>query len=189
MADNKYNLYITNYLSFEEKREFYNAAMNNDLELFKTLLSGDDTKEPYSIFEEVSGPGYNWTVFHYAMQYGKWEIIKFIIEYLSENDMIDIAFNIKTSGNRCPMLCLLKSDALSLKEKKELYFKIVNSFQIPLNEEVIDEANKIKIYEDKEANKKKIYEDNEANKKKIYEDNEANKRNIYEEKKIIKIHI
>ena len=185
MVDNNNNIYLTNNVSTDEKMKFYNAAINNDLELFKTLLLGDNTKEHYNIFEEVSASGYNWTVFHYAMHYGRWEIIKFIIEYLSQNNMIDIAFNMKTKDNRCPMLCLLKSKDLTNKEKKELYFKIVNSFQIPINAEVIDEANKRDIYEEDEAVIKNIYkEENNKNPYIINELTQKEKNNFYKSIKV-----
>ena len=115
-------LYLTNILSVDEKMKFYNSVMDNNLELFKALLLGEDNKH-YDIFEEVSAPGYKWTVFHYAMHYGKWEIINYIIEYLQDYNLIDIAFKMKTNDNRCPMLCLLKSNYLSLNQKRDLYSK------------------------------------------------------------------
>ena len=134
------NTHLTNKLSNIEKKEFYNSVMDNNVEMFKSYLFGNEVRGPYDIFEEVSAPGYNWTTFHYAMHYGKWEIIKYIIEYLTNSNLLDIAFKMKTNDNRCPMLCLLKSKSLDVQKKKEIYFKLINDFQIPITEEVMKEA-------------------------------------------------
>ena len=44
------------------------------------------------------------------------------------------------------MLCLLKSNFLEYQQIKEIYFKIINTFQISNSDEVINEANKIYLY-------------------------------------------
>jgi len=162
MADN-YDIYLTNNLSLDEKMKFYNSVMDNNLELFKALLLGEGNKQPYDIFEEVSAAGYKWTVFHYAMHYAKWDIINYIIEYLQDHNLIDIAFKMKTNDKRCPMLCLLKSNALNIQQKRDIYFKIVNKFQIPISEEVIKEANNRNLYEksNNNSNSKNPYIKNE----------------------------
>ena len=134
-------------LTTKEKRNFYNSVIDNNLNLFISYLAGNKDRKPYNIFEEVSEPGYKWTVFHYAMHYGKWEIIKYIIEYLTNLNLFDKALKMKTNDNRCPFLCLLKSDNLNIIQKKEIYFKIINSFQIQISDEVINEANKRKIFD------------------------------------------
>ena len=146
-----YNTCLTNKLSTDEKMIFYNSVINNDLDLFKILLKGNgEIQEPYDIFEEVSAPGYKWTVFHYAMHYGNWEIIKYIFDYLIDLNKLDIALKMKTNDNRCPMLCLIRSNFLNTEQKKELYFKIINTFSIPIDEEVIKEAIKKNLYGEEE---------------------------------------
>ena len=120
-----YNNNITNKLSIDEKMIFYNSVINNDLDLFKILLKGNgEIQEPYDIFEEVSASGYNWTVFHYAMHYGKWEIIKYIFEYLIDLNKLDIALKMKTNDKRCPMLCLIKSNFFNIEKKKNYILKL-----------------------------------------------------------------
>ena len=146
MVENSNSL-LCNKLTTIEKQNFYNSVIDNNLDLFISYLSGNRYRKPYNIFEEVSAPGYKWTVFHYAMHYGKWDIIKYIIEYLSNLNLLEKALNMKTKDNRCPMLCLLRSKDLDKQQKKELYFKIVNTFQIPINDEVIQEATNRHIYD------------------------------------------
>ena len=97
------------------------------------------------------------------MHYGKWEIIKYIFEYLIDLNLLDKALNIKTDDNRCPILCLLKSNSLQPLEKKEIYFKIINTFQIPISEEVMIEAIKRNFYDNKPINDKFINVDNKRN--------------------------
>ena len=79
------------------------------------------------------------------MHYGKWEIIKFMIEYLTGINMIDIALNMKTSDGRCPLLCILRSKDLKLEEKREILSKILLNFNIPINHEVKKELLKRKM--------------------------------------------
>ena len=111
MVENSNSL-LCNKLTTIEKQNFYNSVIDNNLDLFISYLSGNRYRKPYNIFEEVSFPGYKWTVFHYAMHYGKWDIIKYIIEYLSNLNLLEKALNMKTKDNRCPMLCLLRSKDL-----------------------------------------------------------------------------
>ena len=141
------NTHLTNKLSNIEKHEFYKSVMDNNVEMFKSYLFGNEVRVPYDIFEEVSAPGYYWTTFHYAMHHGKWDIIKYIIEYLTNSNLLDIAFKMKTNDNRCPMLCLLKSKSLDVQKKKEIYFKLINDFQIPITEEVMKEAFNRNFYD------------------------------------------
>ena len=158
------NAILKNELTIDEKVKFYDSAVAGDLEEFKNYLNGTSTGKSYSIFEEVSARGYKWTTFHYAMHYGKWNIIKYILEYLIDLNLLDKALNMKTNDNRCPMLCLLKSNVLEHHQKKEIYFKLINTFQIPISDEVINEANKRYFYDENTITDKII--------------NEANKRNV-----------
>lgn len=135
------NSLLCDKLTIEEKKQFYNSVYDNDLDLFISYLSGNRDRKPYNIFEEVSEPGYKWTVFHYAMHYGRWDIIKYIIEYLTNLNLLDKALKMKTKDNRCPLLCLLKSNSLNIQQKKDIYFKILDSFKIPINDEVLNLAN------------------------------------------------
>ena len=110
--DNNDEIILKNELSIDEKLIIYYSVREGDLELFKSYLNGTPYRKPYDIFEEVSEHGYNWTIFHYAMNYGKWEIIKCIVEYLINLNLLDFALKNKSSDNKCPLLCLLKSNAI-----------------------------------------------------------------------------
>ena len=128
--------YISDKLSIKEKKDFYNSVMDNDLEKFKSFVFGTPNRPPYDIFEEVSQKGYRWTVFHYAMHYGKLDLIKFIIGYLYSQNKISIAFKLKSNDGRCPLLCLLKSKALKPETKVDVFNKIISTFSIPISEPV-----------------------------------------------------
>lgn len=128
--------HITNFLTKDEKMCFYNAAVKNNLPLFQSLLHGSPNQKPYPIFEEVSSPYNYWTVLHYAMHYGVWDIIKYTFEYLYPLNLVEVALNLKSKDNRCPLLCLLKSNALKVDTKKDVFKKIISTFPIPVNDEV-----------------------------------------------------
>ena len=128
--------FVSNKLSPKDKEQFFQQAKDDNPEKFKGFLEGP---HPYNIFEEISAPGYGWTVFHYAMHYGSWNIIKFIIEYLFSKNKVEIGFRLKSKDGRCPLLCLLKSNALKSDGKVEILTKIFENFTIPVSQEVIQE--------------------------------------------------
>ena len=119
------------------------------MNVFKSLIYGSWGKIAYPIFEEISAPSYKWTALHYAMHYAKWDIIKFIFEYLYQNDLVNISLNMKTKDGRCPLLCLLKSIELSNKTKLEMFDKIVSTFSIPISDDVRIRLEELKNYENK----------------------------------------
>ena len=142
---------LTNKLTIAEKTDFYNSILDNNLELFQSFIYGDGNRPPYDVFEELSKSGYNWMCLHYAMHYGKWEIIQFILQYLIQSNLLEKALKIKTNDNRCPMLCLLRSKDLNQEQKKDIYFKIINNFPIPLSPEVVKEASSKLFYEENKS--------------------------------------
>ena len=134
-------IYISKELEINEKRKFHNFIFKGDLKGFKKCLEGKFGKN-YNIFEEISEEGYFWTPFHYAMQYGKWNIIKFIIEYLNTKNLAEVGFRLKSKDNRCPLLCLLRSRDISEKEKRNIFEKMIKNFTIPLSDDVKRELKK-----------------------------------------------
>ena len=132
------NKFLTNELTTEEKMFFYNCTINGDLDKFKKLIE----EKKYNIFEEVSAPGHNWTNLHYAMHYGKWNIIKYILTYLISINKLESGLKLKSIDKRCPLLCLLKSNALSDDIKRDIFTKIVNNFIIHIINEVKKELIK-----------------------------------------------
>ena len=128
--------YISKELDNKEKYKFHEFIFKGDLEGFKECLEGKYGKK-YNIFEEISKEGYYWTPLHYAMQYGKWNIIKLIIEYLKTKNLIKVGFKLKSKDNICPLLCLLKSNDIKKKEeKRDIFEKILIKFNIPVSDEV-----------------------------------------------------
>lgn len=138
--------YLTNRLNMNEKMNFYQAVIDGNLEAYKRYVLGT-YGTMYNVFEEVSAPGYGWTTFHYAMHYAKWDIIKFIINYLIDNKKLEVGFRLKSKDGRCPLLCLLKSNALKPDVKRDTFEKIVTHFTIPVSDEVIKELKNRK-YDD-----------------------------------------
>ena len=127
--------YLTNKLQTTDKMNFYQSVIDGNLDAYKRYIMGT-YGAPYNIFEEVSAPGYGWTTFHYAMHYAKWNIIKFIIEYLKSQNKIEIGFRLKSKDGRCPLLCLLKSNALKPDVKRETFDRIISTFVLPVSDEV-----------------------------------------------------
>ena len=127
--------YLTNKLQTSDKMNFYQAVIDGNLDVYKKYIQGTYGQQ-YNIFEEVSAPGYGWTTFHYAMHYAKWNIIKYIIEYLQQQNKIEVGFRLKSKDGRCPLLCLLKSNALKPDVKKDTFTKIITNFTIPVSDEV-----------------------------------------------------
>ncbi len=132
--------YLTNKLQTNDKMNYYQSVIDGNLDAYKRYIQGT-YGQAYNIFEEVSAPGYGWTTFHYAMHYGKWNIIKFIIEYLFSQNKIEIGFRLKSKDGRCPLLCLLKSNALKPDVKRDVFNKIITNFTIPVSDEVKKELN------------------------------------------------
>ena len=132
--------YLTNKLQTTDKMNFYQAVIDGNLDAYKRYIQGT-YGQPYNIFEEVSAPGYGWTTIHYAMHYAKWNIIKFIIEYLESQNKLEIGFRLKSKDGRCPLLCLLKSNALKADVKRDTFNKIITNFTVPVSDEVKKELN------------------------------------------------
>ena len=133
--------YLSNKLSTDDKMRFYQSVVDGNLDAYKRFIQGSQYNPPFNIFEEVSAPGYGWTTFHYAMHYAKWNIIQYIISYLSTQNKLEIGFGLKSKDGRCPLLCLLKSNALKPDIKKETFTKIITNFIIPVSDEVIKELD------------------------------------------------
>ena len=125
--------YITHNLSNEYKMKIYNAIINENLELIEQIVNQDN------VFEELSSPNDYWTGFHYAFHYGKWKIIEFLSEFLKSKNLFDISLKLKNKNGRCPLLCLLKSNLISIYTKKDIYKSFIEEFAPPISEEVQEE--------------------------------------------------
>lgn len=124
---------MTFNLNVNQKMDLYNAAVEGRLNDFKNLI----LNKKYSIFEEVSAHNYYWTSIHYSMHYGQIEIIMFCLEYLFHHlKCLDMAMKLESDDGRCPLLCLLRSNALNTEMKKVILQKIFSNFPISISKEV-----------------------------------------------------
>ena len=127
---------VTSKLSISEKMDLYNAAVEGRVPDFKKLIEVNN----FPILEEVSAKSYGWTPFHYAMHYGKWDIIKYIMNYLNDHNQLNLALMLKSSDGRCPLLCLLRSNTVNIEKKKEIFSNIMKEFKnINISDEVMKE--------------------------------------------------
>ncbi len=128
---------ITNILGQQEKKIFHEVISEGNIDLFKSFI----LQKKYPIFEEISAKGYFWTSIHYAMHYGKWSIIEFCLKYLKEKGLFEKGMKLKSNDNRCPILCLLKSNSLKNEEKKDIFERIIKEFDIRITPDINKEIN------------------------------------------------
>ncbi len=96
--------------------ELYKTTILGNLEKFKYLIEDRN----YPLFEEISTEGFMWTPLHYAMHYGKIDIIKYILQVAQNMNILEEVMKCKSGDNRCPLLCLIRSNSLNLSEKAGL---------------------------------------------------------------------
>lgn len=129
------NRLMTFGLSVQQKMQLYTCAVEGRLSEFKDLV----VNKKYPVLEEVSAHEYYWTPLHYAMHYGQMDIIFFILDHLSTNNSMDLVMKLQSNDNRCPLLCLLRSNSLSLEKKKDIVCKILSKFEFGISPEVKNE--------------------------------------------------
>ena len=112
----------------------YQNTVKGDLNEFKKLID-----RGFPLLEEVSAANYYWTPLHYAMHYGKMEIAFFILDILTKQGKYNMAMELESNDKRTPVLCLLKSNALSLSDKKEYFTKLVQRYKIYCDERTLRE--------------------------------------------------
>lgn len=126
---------VTAKLQVNQKMELYKAAIEGRLADFKDLV----LKKGYPILEEVSAMNYYWTPLHYAMHYGKVEIINFILDTMKARGDLNIAMNLQSSDNRCPIQCLLKSNAVTIDVKKNIIVMLFQRYDFDISRELLQE--------------------------------------------------
>jgi len=114
---------INNTLPYEKKTSIYKAITDNNVALFQSLVKSDDI-----VFEELSSKGYFWTSLHYAMHFGKEEIIMYIFKLLDDSKMLNLAMKLKSNDNRSPITCLVKSNTIESQQKIQLLSKIAEAY-------------------------------------------------------------
>ena len=125
---------ITNKLDVNSKMILYQAAVKGELSDFKKLIN-----RGFPLLEEVSAAKFYWTPLHYAMHYGKMEIAFYILDTLKEQGKYKMAMALESNDNRTPVLCLLKSNALSLSDKREYFTELVQRYQINCDDRTLRE--------------------------------------------------
>ena len=125
---------ITNNLDVNSKMVLYQTAVKGDVNEFRKLIN-----KGYSMLEEVSAKNFFWTPLHYAMHYGKMEIAFYILDTLKEQGKYKMAMALESNDNRTPVLCLLKSNALSLSDKREYFTELVQRYQINCDDRALRE--------------------------------------------------
>ncbi len=140
---------ITNKLDVNSKMVLYQTAVKGELNEFKKLINRD-----YPLLEEVSAKNFFWTPLHYAMHYGKMEIAFFIMDKLKERGIYSKAMALESNDKRTPVLCLLKSNALSANTKAECFRKLVERYPINVNEHVLKEIRNRNLEDIYKRNKK-----------------------------------
>jgi hypothetical protein len=113
---------ITFNLHVKNKMELYNACVEGRVDDFKNCV----LNKKYPVLEEVSAHNYYWTSFHYAMHYGQWEIIKFIVEELKITSKFEAAMRLESNDGRCPILCLLRSNSVDNNKKSDIFNKFLS---------------------------------------------------------------
>lgn len=125
---------ITNKLDVDSKMVLYQATIGGSLYEFEALIN-----KGYPMLEEVSSAKYYWTPLHYAMHYGKMKIAFFILDTLNEQGKYRMAMSLESNDGRTPLLCLLKSNALSLSDKREYFTQFLQKFPIVPDERLTRE--------------------------------------------------
>jgi hypothetical protein len=124
---------ITNNLDINEKMALYSYAVEGNLAEFKKCIE----ERGYPILEEVSAKTFYWTPLHYAMHYGKVEIIIYIMKFLEKKGMLENAMKLESNDNRDPLSCLLKSNAIQNQVKRSTLQAILKqNFQFTISNEV-----------------------------------------------------
>lgn len=141
---------ITNNLDVNSKMILYQTAVKGDVNEFRRLINN----KGYSMLEEVSAKNFFWTPLHYAMHYGKMEIAFYIMDELKKKGLYNKAMSLESNDKRTPVLCLLKSNALSSGNKAECFRRLVERYPIIVNEAVLKEIRNRNLEEIYKRNKK-----------------------------------
>jgi len=141
---------ITNSLDVNSKMVLYQTAVKGDVNEFRKLINN----RGYSMLEEVSAKNFFWTPLHYAMHYGKMEIAFYIMDELKKKGLYNKAMSLESNDKRTPVLCLLKSNALSSGTKADCFRRLVEKYPIIVNEQVLKEIRNRNLEEIYKRNKK-----------------------------------
>ena len=136
-------MYITNKLDINEKMDLYSYSIEGNLPEFKKCIE----EKGYPILEEVSAESFYWTPLHYAMHYGKIDIIIYIMSYLEKRGILEDAMKLESNDNRDPLSCLLKSNEIQDQVKRDTLREILKHFKFTISDEVKREINNRNLYD------------------------------------------
>ncbi|MCQ2818679.1 MAG: hypothetical protein MJ252_15540 [archaeon] len=126
---------VTSVLDTTQKMTLYKAAIQGRLFDFKDLVEN----KHFPILEEVSAHSYYWTPLHYAMHYGKEEIIFYILDTMEAKGELNYVMNLQSDDNRCPIKCLLKSNSVPNDVKIKIIQKIFDKYEFDISKELVQE--------------------------------------------------
>ena len=129
---------ITHNLNTNQKMELYKATIEGRILDFKQMV----LQKHYPILEEVSAANYYWTSLHYAMHYGQMDIALFCFEVLKNMNLLEKAIKLESNDGRCPILCLLRSNSLSLEKKKEFMELLLKTYKFKISDSAKIEMKK-----------------------------------------------
>ena len=140
---------ITHHHSAKDRCAIHSSLVKGLTEKFKAAALDKN----FSMLEEVSKTGYGWTPLHFASHYGHAEILRFLIEYLSDCDDPAKVFNIQTVEGKTPLFCAITSGAILSEKKKEIieiWFEtgvIDFSLRKKSGEDLLELASKNNVYD------------------------------------------
>ena len=67
------------------------------------------------------------------------EIAFYILDLLTQQGKYNMAIELESNDKRTPVLCLLKSNALSISDKKEYFTRLVQRYKIFCDERTLRE--------------------------------------------------
>ena len=127
----------------------YNCSTKGNIEEFETLIRD----KGYSATEEVSKEGHFWTVLHYASHYGHINVLKFLIEYLKDNENCFEILNMQTVEGKTPLFCAILSCDIKIEVKMEILKMLFDTNQVDLSlrkktgEDILELASNNKLHD------------------------------------------
>jgi len=110
------------------------------------------------VFEELSTKGYYWTALHYAMHFGKGNIILYIFNLLHNAEILNMSMKLRTNDNRSPLMCLLKSNSIDPGTKSKIMDDLISLYPDLLIEEDVKKECKERGFKlDKLNNRRSLF--------------------------------
>lgn len=127
---NTINGLITDHLSVEEKGKYFKLIKEGNLTEIKN--------KKWSLTEDLKpSVDKNLTPLTVSFYYGKHDIIKYFMDNLKRQNVMDLVLLIESEKSKLtPMKALLLSTQITEEAKKEIFKDICNSYQLNLDNEI-----------------------------------------------------